>query len=100
MTCDMRVVLKVVACATGGRFSPEAAALVKELVGAKVEQAPGALRGSFCTIWRRRWWSLLSVAVQRAVGQNLLGADAFQVVVPAPQPGLEELLPPDRSRLM
>ena len=51
------------------------------------------LRGSFFQAYFRRWWGLLSVAVQSAVARNLLGVDYPAAQVPLP--GLEELLSPE-----
>ena len=88
---DCRIVFLTLACEVGGRFSSECGDLVKRLVEHKASQQPEPLRGSFRVILHRRWWGLLSVAVQRAVAGNLAGADwpclgAFEL------PGLEELL--------
>ena len=38
---------------------------------------------SDCSGWRRRWWSHLSVAVQRAVCSTALGGDWIAPALPA-----------------
>ena len=60
-----------------GRFAPEAEALVRELVAAAAARCAPMLQGSFRLIFHRRWWGLLSIAVQRAVARNLVGFDGL-----------------------
>ena len=88
---DCRIAFRVLACEVGGRFSPECGDLVSRLVEHKASQQPAPLRGSFRVILHRRWWGLLSVAVQRAVAYNLAGAD-WPGSGLKELPGLEELL--------
>ena len=88
---DCRIAFRVLACEVGGRFSPECGDLVSRLVEHKASQQPAPLRGSFRVILHRRWWGLLSVAVQRAVACNLAGAD-WPGSGLKELPGLEELL--------
>ena len=41
----------------------------------RARRAPPAVRTAAAGGWRRRWWGLLGVAVQRALGPRLLGDD-------------------------
>ena len=66
-----RVSLVVLAALTGGRFSDEAAQVVRSLVALKCERAPKLLRGSFRQAFSQRWWQILSCAVQRATAASL-----------------------------
>ena len=75
LATDARVAFRVLACEIGGRFSEECSDLVRRLVEHRAGQQPQPLRGSFHVILTRRWWALLSVAVQRAVAANLVGAE-------------------------
>ena len=86
-----RIEFKTLAAEIGGRFSEECLDLVRRLVEHRSRQAPPALRGSFYVIFSRRWWGILSMAVQRAVAANLVGAD-WPLIGMAPQPDLEELM--------
>ena len=98
-----RIHFLVLASELGGRFSDEGRELVLRLAQEKSRNQPPALRGSLLQAYFRRWWGLLSIAVQRAVAQNLLGVVELGSL--APLPGLEELLSleaelPPASRLM
>ena len=65
--------LVVLAAEVGGRWSEEAAELVRGLVRTRSLRAPQALRGTARAGWQRRWWGILSCALQRAVAATLLG---------------------------
>ena len=61
-----------------GRWGAEAIKLVSELAGLKAQTATPLLRQSARAAWTSRWWGILSVGVQRAIGEALLcpgGAD-------------------------
>ena len=59
----------------GGRFSKECVDLVKQLAILKTQSAPAGGSKVLKLIYFRRWWGILSVAVQRAVAMDLLGGD-------------------------
>ena len=75
--------LVVLACEVGGRFGSEAFDLVRRLVRVRSLRAPAALRRSAAVAWRRRWWGLLGVALQRAVVSTLLGSAWLSPAQPA-----------------
>ena len=58
----------------GGRWNADSQALVRQLVRVRALRAPPALRAAASTAWTRRWWGMLSTAVQHAVGGTALGA--------------------------
>ena len=86
-----RVVFLTLASEVGGRFSAEAVDLVRQLARHRASEQPPPLRRSFHVILWRRWWGMLSIAVQRAVACNLQGS-AWPLVRAFPLPDLEELL--------
>ena len=53
-------------------------------------RAPPAVRGPAHAAWARRWWSILSVAVQRAVGHTALGR--ARAIPGAAQSCLDEIM--------
>ena len=53
-------------CEIGGRWNDESLRLVAQLVRSRALRAPAPLRGAATQGWYRRWWGLLSVAVQNA----------------------------------
>ena len=65
--------LCVLATEIGGRWSRDAHELVRQLVRVRVLRAPPALRACASAAWPRRWWGMLSVAVQHAIGGTALG---------------------------
>lgn len=67
--------LLVLACEVGGRWNTESLTFVRRLVRLRARRAPPAVRTAAAAGWRRRWWGLLGVAVQRALGPTLLGDD-------------------------
>ena len=96
--------LCVLGCEVGGRWDADAVKLVQRLVALRAHRAPPAVRAPAKAAWARRWWSLLSVAVQQAVGHTALGrARALPGPAHADAPALDEVLhlaDPDRpSRL-
>ena len=65
--------LVVLGSEVGGRWNEQARRFVQDLVRLKGHRAPPALRAAACGAWARRWWSMLSVAVQQTVGSTALG---------------------------
>ncbi|CAE7533395.1 unnamed protein product [Symbiodinium natans] len=57
----------------GGRWGEECQRFVRQLLRLRVQRAPATLRATAAQGWARRWWGLLSVAVQRAVASTALG---------------------------
>ena len=82
--------LCVLGCEIGGRWNASAMLLVRRLVA---RRAPPAVRGPARAAWARRWWSVLSAAVQKAIGHTALGR-ARAVPGPAQSrvPALDEVL--------
>ena len=65
--------LVVLAAEVGGRWGEECQRFVRQLLRLRVQRAPATLRATAAQGWARRWWGLLSVAVQRAVASTALG---------------------------
>ena len=65
--------LVVLGSEVGGRFNGDAHGLLRDLVRVRACRAPPALRAAAASGWTRRWWSILSVAVQQAVTSTALG---------------------------
>ena len=87
----------------GGRFSHECVDLVRQLINNKAQHLGDIDTKAFRLIYARRWWGILSVAVQRAVASNLLGGN-WMPSIPLSPPSMEELLcatvvPPATSRM-
>ena len=57
----------------GGHWNASAMSLVRRLVALRSCRAPPAARGPAHAAWARRWWSVLSTAVQQATGHTALG---------------------------
>ena len=69
----------VVAAEAFGRFDDHSRDLVRDLVRAHCQDASLVLRRRLELGWHRRWWGLLSVAVQVAVASSILPeAAAFE----------------------
>ena len=73
------------------------------LISLKAQHLGDADARAFKMVYFRRWWGILSIAVQRAVALNLQGGDWTPSIALA-QPSEEELLcttivPPLESRL-
>ena len=64
--------LLVLGCETYGRWSEDAVKIVRELAALKAREAPPLLQGCARHSWSNRWWALVSVGVQRAIGEALL----------------------------
>ena len=83
----------VLAVEVGGRWNADSQALVRQLVRVRALRAPPALRAAASTAWTRRWWGMLSTAVQHAVGGTVLGAPwLVSKGAAACQPGLDHVL--------
>ena len=65
--------LVVLSSEVGGRWGTGALALVRDFVRLRRLRAPPALRHAAATAWARRWWTQLSVAVQRATALSAAG---------------------------
>lgn len=81
----------VLASEVGGRHSEDCVRVIRILSSYLAGLQPRALRQSYRTIYFQRWWGIISVAVQRAVAANLLGAD-WELHHGIPLPSLEDLL--------
>ena len=64
---------------------------MRQLVTATADRAPPPLKRTYRLIYHRRWWGILSMAVQRAIAMNLLGEDGRMVPI-CGEPSLEVLL--------
>ena len=85
--------LRVLVCETGGRWNDESLRLVAQLVRSRALRAPAPLRGAATQGWHRRWWSLLSVAVQSTHAATLLGTPPVHAPMPGAQaPHLQDVL--------
>eukprot|EP00435_Cladocopium_sp_Y103_P003690 s4199_g1.t1 len=82
--------LLVLAAELGGRWHADCHELLRLLVATRAPRAPAALRVAAAAGWRRRWWGLLGVAVQRAVATTALGGEWLA----PPQPAAREETPP------
>jgi len=85
-----RCSFQVLASEIGGRFAPECGWLIRELCRERVARVPLVIRRSLRLAWHRRWWGILSIAVQ--------GAVAFSVGCTA-LPGLDRDVP-DASEVL
>ena len=87
--------LCVLGCDVDGRWNADAVQLVRRLVALRAHRTPPAVRAPAKAARARRWWSMLSVAVQQAVGHTALGR-ARAMPGPAdtdvPAPGWAETL--------
>ena len=85
--------LCVLACEIGGRWNDESLRLVAQLVRSRTMRAPAPLRGAATQGWYRRWWGLLSVAVQNTLAATLLGSPPVHAPMPGAQaPPLQDVL--------
>ena len=74
-----QVAFVVVAAEVFGRFCENSRQLVRDLVRAHCQDAGRVLRRRLELGWHRRWWNLLSVAVQVAVAGSIVpAAPAFE----------------------
>ena len=97
--------LVVLACETGGRWHHVARSTVNRLIETRICTVPPILRRAAKLAFHRRWWSMLSVALQHTVAVSLLdhpGLGAAPGV--RALPSLGEVLqgstvPPEASRM-
>ena len=78
-----------------GRWTEDALTLVRELARLKAREAPALLRPTARQAWSARWWAILGVGIQRAVGEALLvgvGADLIPSTAQGDHPCLADLL--------
>ena len=59
--------LVVLGCEVGGRWDDEAIRFVRRLRRLRSKQAPPLLQRAVQAVFARRWWAMLSVAVQKAL---------------------------------
>ena len=69
-----QVAFVVVAAEVFGRFDDHSRLLISDLVRAHCQDASPVLRRRLELGWHRRWWGLLSVAVQVAVAGSIVPA--------------------------
>ena len=87
-----RIKFVVAACEVGGRCNQECVDLVRALVLHRAMQAPPTLRPSFRSCLARRYWGILSIAIQRAGAECLLDTPPPLDPLSLPPPSLEVLL--------
>ena len=98
------IVYLILAVEEGGRWSTDVFNLVKDLVRLKAAPEHPLLRRAAQLAWTRRWWSVLSIGVQTAAADCILGCDSppnaygsiptLSSVLPLAE------IPPDPSRLV
>ena len=97
--------LMVLACETGGRWHHRALTMVSKLIEAKTQTVAPLLRQAAALAYHRRWWGILSTALQRTVATSLLDQPGMGSMLGAgPEPPLGDLLEiameiPEVSRL-
>ena len=87
--------LLVLGCEVYGRWSDDAIDLIRQLARSKSREAPPALRRDAAQAWTNRWWGIIGVGVQRAIGEALLlesGADLIPSSSLHEEPTLTDLL--------
>ena len=100
-----RCKLVVVALEVGGRWSTEAASLIRQLAQTRSRAAPAALQTATAQAYIARWSALLTHAAQTAFAKSLLFEDLrLHTAGDGESPLLSDLLdlhttPPDISRL-
>ena len=85
------------ACEIGGRWDAGALAFMDKLVTVRARRAPSLLQAAAARGWQRRWWSLLSVAVQDALAATLIEdctATPLDCAMGFCQPLLDQVLDP------
>ena len=65
--------LVVLGSEVGGRWNGGALRFMRDMVRIRACRAPPTVRRAAASGWARRWWSIVSVAVQQAVGTTALG---------------------------
>ena len=83
----------LLACEIGRPWNDESLRLVATLVRSRALRAPAPLRGAATQGWYKRWWGLLSVAVQNTLAATLLGSPPVHAPMPGAQaPPLQDVL--------
>ena len=70
-----RCLLLVLAMETGGRWSREAAQIIRDLAWEKAQQSPAIIRGSVFLAWQRRWVNLLAISASITFVDSLTSLD-------------------------
>ena len=65
----------ILASEIGGRSSYECYALIAQLARARASSHNEAVWGATKAMYTRRWYSILSIGIQKAVSANLSGID-------------------------
>jgi len=88
--------LVVLGVEVGGRWCEESLSFMDALVMARAKRAPPVLRTAAVHAWRRRWWCLLSIAVQDAVAATLVQdkVTALNTALGFDEPFLADVLDP------
>ena len=79
-----RAKLLVLSCELGGRWSPEALGLLRQLAWHRSQRSTSLLRKSACHAWQRRWLCVVSVAAQAAFAASLASRCFCYTLIPAP----------------
>ena len=97
--------LTVLACETGGRWHHRALTMVSKLIEAKTQTIAPLLRQVAAQAYHRRWWGILSTALQRTFAMSPLDHPGMgSMPGPSPESPLGDLLEiameiPEVSRL-
>ena len=75
----------------GGHLSEECHTLIKQLVSCRASVHPVHLRPFIKNMYKRRWYGVLSCAIQRAVAWNIPGSGELRFEALHPAPDFEEL---------
>ena len=95
----------VLVCETGSRWHHRALTMVSKLIEAKTQTIAPLLRQAAALAYHRRWWGILSTALQRTLATRLLDHPGMgSMPGPGPEPLLGDLLEiameiPEVSRL-
>ena len=85
--------LTVLACETGGRWHATARGVVSRLIHTRTHSVPPFLRRAAALAYHRRWWGMLSVALQHTVTTCLLDDPGLAATPGAgPEPPLADVL--------
>ena len=78
-------------CEVGGHLSEECHSLIKQLVTCRASFHPVHLRPFLKNMYKRRWYGVLSCAIQRAIAWNIARTGELQFEPLHPAPEFEEL---------
>ena len=79
MCCDATLVTRL--SPHPGRATTDS---LHDLLRVRAQRSPPALRPAACAGWTRRWWGMLSVAVQQAAASTALGRGLARPAASAP----------------